>query len=198
MFDDVKLKVYDLGGNGQFRNVWQRFYAEIWGFIFVVDASDPDRFDESKTVLEEMISHKMVTGKPFIVVANKQDKQGAIAAAGLKIRFQMGRRVPFYDAIATKVEDDKCHEGVSGSVSSLVTQILAEYQKLARRREADLEEQRQIDEAEQEEKRARLQKRREELAAKSDEEPPAEAVKQEELETHSGREEEGESNVVVV
>jgi ADP-ribosylation factor-like protein 13B len=165
MYDDIKLKVYDLGGNAQFRKVWQRFYAEIWGFIYVVDAADEDRFEESSKTLQEMIAHKMVKGKPFIVVANKQDKQGAIQAAALKMRFQMGRKVLFYDAVATQVEDGKCHEGVTAAVSALVAQILNSYPSMAKRREKDLDEQRQIDEKEEQEKRERLARRRAEMAA---------------------------------
>jgi ADP-ribosylation factor-like protein 13B len=165
MYDDIKLKVYDLGGNSQFRRVWQRFYAEIWGFIYVVDASDPDRFEESSKTLQEMISHKMVKDKPFIVVANKQDKPGAIQAAALKMRFQMGRKITFHDAVATYFEDGKCHEGVSAAVSELIVKILDSYQSLAKRREKDLDEQRQTDEREEQEKRDRLQRRRAEMAA---------------------------------
>jgi small GTP-binding protein len=165
MFDDIKLKVYDLGGNAQFRNVWQRFYAEIWGFIYVVDASDPDRFDESKKTLQDMISHTMVLSKPFIVVANKQDKNDAIQAAALKMRFQLGKKVPFYDTIATQFEDGKCHEGVTSAVSTLIATILKNYPALAKKRETDLEEQRQIDEREAQEKRERLERRRAEMAA---------------------------------
>jgi ADP-ribosylation factor-like protein 13B len=171
MFDDIKLKVYDLGGNSQFRNVWERFYAEIWGFIYVVDASDPDRFEESKATLTEMMKHKMINGKPVVVVANKQDKAGAVNAAGLKIRFQVGR-IPFYDVVATYVDNEKCHDGITNAVQDLIGSIVKNYTKLVKRRTKDLEEQRQIDDAEQKEKMARLQRRREEMAAQRAEEPP--------------------------
>ena len=88
MYDDVKLKVYDLGGNENFRSVWKRYFAEIWGFIYVVDAADPDRFEESKAQLKEMVENKMLKNKPLIVVANKQDKPNAVPAEKLKKIFK--------------------------------------------------------------------------------------------------------------
>jgi signal recognition particle receptor subunit beta len=50
-YDGTKLKVYDLSGSPNFRSVWQRFFAEIWGFVYVVDASDRQRFEESRNTL---------------------------------------------------------------------------------------------------------------------------------------------------
>jgi ADP-ribosylation factor-like protein 13B len=164
MFDDTKLKVYDLGGNSQFRNVWQRFFAEIWGFIFVVDAADSNRFEESKKTLEDMLAHRMIQGKPYIIVANKQDVDGAVNAVELKKILKFGRKIPIYDTIATKVEDGKCHEGVTSAVSDLIGKIVGNYGELSRKRALDLEEQKQIDEKEQQEKRERLEKRKQELA----------------------------------
>ena len=93
MYNDIKLTVYDLGGNAKFRSVWERFYAATWGFIWVVDASDEARINESKEALHKMIQHEFLKTKPFIVVANKQDKEGAIKAADLKKRLDLPKKI---------------------------------------------------------------------------------------------------------
>jgi small GTP-binding protein len=138
MYDDTKLQVYDLGGAANFRTIWQRFFAEIWGFIYVVDASDPGRFNESCATLNEMVGHRMMRHKPHIVVANKQDREGAVAAQTLEKQFKLG----VYDAIVTQPDGDKCNIGVSAAVSALINEIIAKYEKLAQKRDGDIEEQR--------------------------------------------------------
>jgi ADP-ribosylation factor-like protein 13B len=165
MYDDTKLQVYDLGGAANFRSIWQRFFAEIWGFVYVVDASDTGRFEESCATLNEMVNHPMMRSKPYIVVANKQDKEGAVPALLLKKQFKLGRKIGVYNAIVTQPDGDKCNSGVSAAVSALINEIIAKYDKLGEKRDSDIEEQKGIDEAEAAEKRARIEKRREEQMA---------------------------------
>ncbi|OHT15670.1 ADP-ribosylation factor family protein [Tritrichomonas foetus] len=164
MYDDIKLKVYDLGGNAKFRSVWTRYFAEIWGFIYVVDAADPERFEESKEQLRQMLEHKMLKGKPFIVVANKQDLPNAVNAEKLKKTFNLKscKKATFVDASVTTIVDNKCNEGVSNAVSALIGKILTDFEKIGQRRVLDMREQEDIENKERAEKLARLQAKREE------------------------------------
>lgn len=75
---DTPVTVYDLGGGPAFRQIWPQYYSEVHGVIFVIDSSDFSRLDECRTVLEEVLSHDKISGKPILVLANKQDKQGAL------------------------------------------------------------------------------------------------------------------------
>ena len=43
--DNLKIDVYDLGGGKNIRKIWERYYAEVHGCIFVVDASDEARLE---------------------------------------------------------------------------------------------------------------------------------------------------------
>lgn len=58
----------------------ERYYAEVYGTIFVLDAADHSRMDEAKAVLHEAISDVRIRGKPLLVFANKQDVEGALPA----------------------------------------------------------------------------------------------------------------------
>ncbi|XP_046974401.1 ADP-ribosylation factor-like protein 13B [Vanessa cardui] len=75
---DTPVTIYDLGGGPQFRQIWPQYYSEVHGVIFVIDSSDFSRLDECKSVLEEVLSHDKISGKPVLVLANKQDKRGAL------------------------------------------------------------------------------------------------------------------------
>ena len=170
MYDDVKLKVYDLGGNENFRSVWKRYFAEIWGFIYVVDAADPDRFEESKAQLKEMVENKMLKNKPLIVVANKQDKPNAVPAEKLKKIFKgipNIKKIQFVDASVTTIVDNKCNEGVSSAVSALIVDILNDFAKIGQRRVEDMKEQEEIEEKERAEKLARIRAKRAEAEAQA-------------------------------
>ena len=180
MYDDIHLTVYDLGGNSKFRSVWQRFFAEIWGFIYVVDAADESRFSESRETLEKMMAEKMLKGKPFIVVANKQDKEGAVPAKDLRSKLNIPKNVPVIDAVVTQCNEaeGKCNEGVSQAVSTLIADIVKDFPKLAKKREKDLIEQHEIDEKEKAAKKERLEKARAEREAKAAQQKAEEAAQQ--------------------
>ncbi|XP_045780875.1 ADP-ribosylation factor-like protein 13B isoform X2 [Maniola jurtina] len=75
---DTPVTIYDLGGGPHFRQIWPQYYSEVHGVIFVIDSSDFARLEECKSVLEEVLSHDKISGKPVLVLANKQDKSGAL------------------------------------------------------------------------------------------------------------------------
>ncbi|KAF5842887.1 ADP-ribosylation factor family-domain-containing protein [Dunaliella salina] len=64
------------------RRVWKSYLAEVHGVVFVVDAADRGRFDECQQVLLQTIDQKHLHGKPILVLANKQDLNGAASSAG--------------------------------------------------------------------------------------------------------------------
>ncbi|KAK8866861.1 hypothetical protein M9Y10_009829 [Tritrichomonas musculus] len=183
MYDDVKLKVFDLGGSENFRSVWKRYFAEIWGYVYVVDAADPDRFEESRLQLKEMVENDLLKGKPFIVVANKQDKPNATPAEKLKKLFKKVpniKKIQFVDASVTTIVNNKCNEGVSTAVSSLINDILKNFEKIGQKRTVDMKEQEERETREREEKLARIKAKRaeEQAAAEARERAEAEAKAQ--------------------
>ncbi|KAK3931579.1 ADP-ribosylation factor-like protein 13B, partial [Frankliniella fusca] len=70
--------IYDLGGGSQIRDIWSEYYADVHGIIYVIDASDPTRISESAAVLKQLLTHEMLKGKPLLLLANKQDIDGAL------------------------------------------------------------------------------------------------------------------------
>ena len=71
------VTIYDLGGSRSFRGIWPKYYHEVHGFIFVVDSSDPSRLSECSSVLQGMLGHSQVQGKPILLLANKADIEHA-------------------------------------------------------------------------------------------------------------------------
>ena len=71
------VTIYDLGGSRSFRGIWPKYYHEVHGFIFVVDSSDAGRLAECSSVLQGMLDHHQVRGKPILLLANKSDIEHA-------------------------------------------------------------------------------------------------------------------------
>ena len=49
-YKGFNVTIYDLGGSKSFRGIWPKYYHEVHGFIFVVDASDNSRMEETAEV----------------------------------------------------------------------------------------------------------------------------------------------------
>ncbi|XP_010158272.1 PREDICTED: ADP-ribosylation factor-like protein 13B, partial [Eurypyga helias] len=73
-----KVTILDFGGGKKNRNIWRNYYAESYGVIFVVDSSDISRMEETKQAILEVLNSPRITGKPMLVLANKQDREGAL------------------------------------------------------------------------------------------------------------------------
>ncbi|XP_077150216.1 ADP-ribosylation factor-like protein 13B isoform X1 [Ranitomeya variabilis] len=77
------ITMFDLGGGKQIRGIWKNYYAESYGVVFVIDSSDVDRMEETKETVAEVLRHPKIAGKPVLVLANKQDREGAMAEADI-------------------------------------------------------------------------------------------------------------------
>ncbi|KAJ4847450.1 hypothetical protein Tsubulata_042102 [Turnera subulata] len=78
-----KLIFWDLGGQPGLRPIWEKYYEESHAVIYVIDASCPSRFEDSKSALEKVLRHDDLQGAPLLILANKQDLPGAVSAEEL-------------------------------------------------------------------------------------------------------------------
>ena len=75
---DVKLNVWDIGGQKAIRTYWKNYYDETDCLIYVVDAADKKRVDEAGTELANLLEEEKLQGCPVLVFANKQDLANAV------------------------------------------------------------------------------------------------------------------------
>uniref|UniRef100_A0A1I8B4B1 ADP-ribosylation factor-related protein 1 n=1 Tax=Meloidogyne hapla TaxID=6305 RepID=A0A1I8B4B1_MELHA len=69
------LNLWDLGGQADLRYIWDDYIKECHATIFVVDSADSQRFDESISCLEQIVSNSNVQKQPFLVLLNKCDNE---------------------------------------------------------------------------------------------------------------------------
>uniref|UniRef100_A0A7S2TNL2 ADP-ribosylation factor-like protein 6 n=1 Tax=Lotharella oceanica TaxID=641309 RepID=A0A7S2TNL2_9EUKA len=79
----TNFTMFDMSGAGQYRNLWEKFYEDTDGVIFVVDSADKVRMCVAKDELGELLTHKSIKGSsvPILLFANKCDKQQSLSTA---------------------------------------------------------------------------------------------------------------------
>ncbi|XP_075757079.1 ADP-ribosylation factor-related protein 1 isoform X3 [Pelodiscus sinensis] len=74
----ARLMFWDLGGQDELQSLWDKYYAESHGIIYVIDSTDEERLSESKRAFEKVVISEALEGVPILVLANKQDvEEGA-------------------------------------------------------------------------------------------------------------------------
>ena len=54
------LTAFDMSGNSRYRNLWEAYYKDCQGIIFVVDSSERLRMVVAKDELDAMLQHPLV------------------------------------------------------------------------------------------------------------------------------------------
>ena len=78
-YNNLNITIYDCGGKSIFRNLWEYYYQNTDGIIFVIDSSDPEKFEESGKELIHMLNNPILENKPLLVFANKGDKCNSVS-----------------------------------------------------------------------------------------------------------------------
>mmetsp|Transcript_60601 Transcript_60601/g.69167 ORF Transcript_60601/g.69167 Transcript_60601/m.69167 type:complete len:182 (-) Transcript_60601:564-1109(-) len=80
-FQNIKLQVWDLGGQTHIRPYWRCYYPNTNAVIYVVDSADKERLSVAKLELLQLLEEEELKGVPLLVLANKQDLPGAMSEA---------------------------------------------------------------------------------------------------------------------
>ncbi|XP_029363818.1 ADP-ribosylation factor-like protein 4D [Echeneis naucrates] len=74
------FQVWDVGGQEKVRPLWKSYTRKTDGLVFVVDAAETERMEEAKLELHKITCSAENHGVPILILANKQDLGGAMAA----------------------------------------------------------------------------------------------------------------------
>lgn len=76
--DRVYLKLWDLSGRKRYRSMWPRYCRDVKAIVYMVDAADHEKIDESRKELHNIMASPELAGTPLIILGNKSDKPNAL------------------------------------------------------------------------------------------------------------------------
>ncbi len=71
------------------RRVWKDYFPAVDAIVFLIDAWDRPRFNESVVELESLLSDEQLFNCPVLILGNKIDKVGAAGEQELRNIFQL-------------------------------------------------------------------------------------------------------------
>jgi len=74
-------------GQERIRTLWRHYYEDVNGIIFVLDSSNRERFIEAKHALEVVLGDVRMDKLSLLILANKQDLEGAATPAEIAKEF---------------------------------------------------------------------------------------------------------------
>ncbi|KAM6439612.1 ADP-ribosylation factor-like protein 13B [Rhynochetos jubatus] len=179
-----EVTIFDLGGGKQIRSIWRNYYAESHGVVFVVDSSDVGRMEETKETMVELLSNPKMSGKPMLVLANKQDREEALPEADVIDCLSLEKIVNEYKCLcqiepcsATMGCGKKMDKSIKKGLRWLLHTVAKDFDTLNERVERDTAEQKAYEEQQKLERaervrRIREEREREEGRSVADEEVP--------------------------
>ncbi|XP_055915610.1 ADP-ribosylation factor-related protein 1 [Eupeodes corollae] len=119
----IRLNFWDLGGQTELQSLWDKYYEECHGVIYVIDSNDRDRMEESKLIFDTMIKNDHLSGVPLLVLANKQDLPDVMGVREIKPVFQQaGEHIGRRDCLIMPVSA-LTGEGVDEGIQWLVEAV---------------------------------------------------------------------------
>ena len=124
----LQFTCFDMSGQGRYRNLWEAYYRECHGIIFVVDSSDKLRMSVAKDELDMLLKHPDITGKriPILFFANKMDVRDALSGVKCSslLELETIRDKPWHICASNALTGEGLSEGMnwlSDQIKDLLT-----------------------------------------------------------------------------
>jgi ADP-ribosylation factor protein 1 len=82
-YRNLKMTIWDIGGQDRLRPLWRHYYENTNGIIFVVDSCDTVRVKLARDEIAKMMEEPALREARLVVFANKQDMPNAMSGSEL-------------------------------------------------------------------------------------------------------------------
>ncbi len=84
---NIKLQVWDLGGQENLRSAWDAYYQSTDAIIYVIDSADDSQIQDSRAEFVNMLNHNELRDAVVLIFANKADMPTARSVEELNDTF---------------------------------------------------------------------------------------------------------------
>ncbi|MDD5467381.1 MAG: ATP/GTP-binding protein [Anaerolineales bacterium] len=102
--EDLVLYLFGTPGQRRFDFMWEILSEGMLGFIVMIDSMRPETFREARSILE---TFRAYAPTPYIVAANKQDKEDAWELDDMRIALRLDSSVKLLECVATDKDSVK-------------------------------------------------------------------------------------------
>lgn len=75
---NVSIKIWDIGGQPRFRTMWERYCRGVNAIVYMIDAADHEKIEESRSELQSLLEKPQLSEIPILVLGNKSDLPKAL------------------------------------------------------------------------------------------------------------------------
>ncbi|XP_032262265.1 ADP-ribosylation factor-like protein 6 isoform X2 [Phoca vitulina] len=119
----LSFTVFDMSGQGRYRNLWEHYYKEGQAIIFVIDSSDRLRMVVAKEELDTMLNHPELQTSiydikhrriPILFFANKMDLRDAVTSVKVSqlLCLENIKDKPWHICASDAIKGEGLQEGV--------------------------------------------------------------------------------------
>ena len=112
----LNFTIFDMSGQGRYRNLWEHYYKDAQAIIFVIDSSDKLRIVVAKEELDMLLKHVALQRKriPVLFFANKMDVRDALSPVQVSnmLKLEDLNEKPWHICASNALNGEGLHEGV--------------------------------------------------------------------------------------
>ena len=121
----LAFTAFDMSGQGRYRNLWEHYYKECHGIIFVVDSSDKLRMAVAKDELEQLLENTEIKSRriPVLFFANKMDMRESLSSVKISsmLTLEAVQDKPWHICASNALSGEGLSEGVDWLTDQLKT-----------------------------------------------------------------------------
>ncbi|XP_041347814.1 ADP-ribosylation factor-like protein 6 [Gigantopelta aegis] len=113
---NLSFTMFDMSGQGRYRNLWEAYYKECHGIVFVIDSADKLRMVVAKDELDLLLEHPDIKKRriPVLFFANKKDLRDAVSSVKCSTLLGLSqiKEKPWHICDSDALTGEGLHEGV--------------------------------------------------------------------------------------
>mmetsp|Transcript_1949 Transcript_1949/g.4340 ORF Transcript_1949/g.4340 Transcript_1949/m.4340 type:complete len:184 (+) Transcript_1949:38-589(+) len=86
---NTQITAWDVGGGDKIKLLWRHYFENTHGLIYVVDASDRERLQETTDAFFNLINEEEVRDVSILILANKSDLPNAMRVGEVADRMNL-------------------------------------------------------------------------------------------------------------